>query len=195
MRKKVLILYPKENYINAVKKIGLIPVCDKYAICDGLILTGGGDLSPCSYNMPNLYCKDIDLERDQTEFYYLQKYLSLNLPIFGICRGMQAVNVFLGGSLNQNLRGHSQIEGNDRFHLVKNQKDGVFYRLFGETFTVNSAHHQAVNAFPKTLKPLCFATDGVIEGLYSENILLTQFHPERLGDLGLEIFEYFADLL
>lgn len=195
MSKKVLILYPKENYVSAVKKVGLTPVFDQNEPTDGLILTGGGDLSPCSYDMPDLCCKNVDLFRDQIEFLCVKKYLTGNLPIFGICRGMQVVNVFLGGSLHQNVRGHDQIEGEDRFHLVKNNKDSAFYSIFGESLSVNSAHHQAVNVIGEKLKILSTAKDGVIEALSGEGILLTQFHPERLGDSGLEIFRYFSSLL
>ncbi len=195
MSKKVLILYPKDNYVTAVKKVGLIPVFDRKETADGLILTGGGDLSPCSYDMPDLHCKNVDLLRDQIEFLCLKKFLKDNLPVFGICRGMQVVNVFLGGNLHQNIHNHDQIEGKDRFHLIKNYKDSLFYDIFGENISVNSAHHQAVNIVGDKLKVVSTATDGVIEALSGDGILLTQFHPERLSGSGLEIFRYFASLL
>lgn len=195
MSKKVLVLYPKINYLNALKTAHITPCLDINCDCDGLILTGGGDILPSLYNCPNISAHGIDKTRDMLELFYVKKYLCKHKPIFGICRGMQLVNVFFRGKLNQDVKNHSQINGKDRFHLVKNIPNTTIYNIFGEKLQVNSAHHQIVSSFDKQFTVNSIALDGVIECLTYKNILLTQFHPERMGFNGQKLFQYFAKLL
>lgn len=195
MSKKVLVLYPKDNYLIALKKSNVTPVIAPAEDADGLLLTGGGDLKGCSYGMSDDNCRNTDLLRDQTEFFYLKKYLSRNKPVFGICRGMQVVNVFLGGTLTQNMENHNQINDKDRKHLIINAENSIFYKIFGKSVVVNSAHHQAVKTLGKNLKASSIALDGIIESATYKNIVLTQFHPERLGITGQKLFRYFAEIL
>lgn len=195
MSKKVLVLYPKNNYLIALKNCGITPVTDPYVKADGLLLTGGGDLKGCSYRSSDFNCRDVDLKRDQTEFLYINKYLKDNKPIFGICRGMQTVNVFLGGTLIKQVENHCQINGKDRNHLVNNLKGSPLYKIYGESLICNSAHRQAVDKIGKGLTVNSISLDGVIESLTLGRIILTQFHPERMGDSGLKLFRYFAELL
>ena len=195
MPKKVLVLYPKQNYVRALESVGLTPVFNLTDGADGLLLTGGGDLSPCSYKEPDLGCRDVDLKRDQTEFFFTEKFFSANKPILGICRGMQLVNVFFGGTLFQEIKHHDQITGKDRTHGVSIKRNSVLYGLYGEKLKVNSAHRQAVKQKGNNLTISAISGDGVIEALEAPNVILTQFHPERLGTDGLKIFDYFKSLL
>lgn len=195
MSKKVLVLYPKDNYLIALKKCRVTPVTDPVVNADGLLLTGGGDLKGCSYNSSDFNCRDVDLKRDQIEFLYLKKYLQYNKPVFGICRGMQTVNVFLGGTLIKQVENHCQLNGKDRKHLVQNLKGSLLYKIYGERLICNSAHRQAVEKIGKGLTVNSVSLDGVIECLTFDKIILTQFHPERMGDLGLKLFCHFAELL
>lgn len=193
MSKNVLVLYPRQSYIKALTAVGLTPVFDLYKLADGLVLTGGGDLSPCSYGEPNYASKNLSIIRDQTEFLAIKKYVEKNLPILGICRGMQAVNVFFGGSLFQDVKLHGKIASGDRLHTVYTLKGSVMHKVYGEKTVVNSAHHQAVKRIGKPLKITSYSSDGIIESLEYKNILLTQFHPERLGHRGLLLFDCFKN--
>lgn len=194
MCKKVLILYPKDTYIIAAKSVGLIPVFKYDEDADCLILTGGGDVSPCIYGKTFSKAENVDIKRDQTELYFLEKYFKKRKPILGICRGLQLVNVFFGGTIAERVYLHDQVFNADRRHLVIT-KNGTFLRkIYGEKLLVNSAHRQAVENVGNHLTISGEALDGVIECLTYENVILTQFHPERMGKVGLKIFEAFKNL-
>lgn len=195
MKKKVLVLYPKKTYIDALLSVGVKPVFDLEKPCDGLMLTGGGDVSPSLYGKQNTCSINIDNERDRLEFSAIKKYLSLSKPIFGICRGLQIVNVFLGGTLYERVFNHDQICDKDRYHVVDTVKGGVTCSLYGKSFFVNSAHRQAVDRVAKSLSVDAVSRDGIIECLTYKNLLLTQFHPERLCYSGQKLMLHFAKML
>lgn len=165
------------NYVRAFAAAGFIPTF-KNDSADALLLCGGGDVSPCLYGKRNYCCRNVDLERDQKELYLIKKFLDGSRPIFAVCRGLQVVNVFFGGSLCQDLPFHDQINGVDRYHDVK--FFGELKKLFGPCGTVNSAHHQAIAELGKGLKVTAVSEDGGIEGVETELISAYQFHPERL---------------
>lgn len=195
MYKKVLVLFPKKSYVNALLRIGVKPVFNCDESYDGLLLTGGGDISPCAYGQTNTFSKDIDKYRDQFEFFHLQKAFLKHKAVLGVCRGMQVVNVFLGGTLKQHIEMHSQINFKDRTHLCLNVKNLPMHEMFGKSLTINSAHHQAVDLVGKNLSVAALSCDKTVECLAYKNIFLTQFHPERLPRFGDVIFDYFAKLL
>ncbi len=195
MSRSVLVLYPGQNYVKALESVGLQPVYDANVLTDGLVLTGGGDLSPSIYNEPNYASTEVFAERDLRELTVLKKYVEKNLPVLGICRGLQVTNVFFGGTLLQDVKFHDRLNGNDRLHEIYTVKGSVMRNLYGEKIVVNSAHHQAVKIIGSPLKLGAFSRDGIIESLEYDNILLTQFHPERLGTKGLLIFDYFRKLI
>ena len=129
-------------------------------------------------------------------------------PIFGICRGMQLLNVVLGGSLIQHLPNtdeHRLSSTEETFHEVQAEKGGIFEELYGEHFAINSFHHQAINRLGDGLKITLKSWDGkVIEGVQHQEkpYFGVQWHPERmrlpmdvkgLAD-GMKIFEYFLSL-
>lgn len=194
MRKKVLILYPKDTYIAAAKSVGLIPVFNYDEDADCLILTGGGDVSPCLYGKSFIKAENVDLKRDQTELYFLEKYFKKSKPILGICRGLQLANVFFGGTIAERVYLHDQVLGADRRHLIITKNGTLLNELYGEKLLVNSAHRQAAANVAKNLTVSGVALDGVIECLTYKNVILTQFHPERMGKVGLKIFEAFKNL-
>lgn len=194
MCKKVLILYPQDTYISAAKSVGLIPVFNHDEDADCLILTGGGDVSPCIYGRAFSKAENVDLKRDQTELYFLEKYFKKGKPILGVCRGLQLANVFFGGTISERVYLHDQILGTDRRHLVITKNGTFLNEIYGEKLLVNSAHRQAVDNVAKPLTVSGEALDGVIECLTYKNVILTQFHPERMGKVGLKIFEAFKNL-
>ena len=152
---------------------------------DGLLLPGGGDLNPALYGAEMAGSAPPDLERDQWEWRLLEAFVGQEKPVLGICRGMQLINVYFGGSLRQDIPGHSQVDGQDRCHWVQNENRGIFIGLPKE-MRVNSAHHQAIDRLGEGLAVLQTAPDGVVEALGHKDlpILGLQWHPERWGEVG-----------
>lgn len=196
-----------ENYLEALTACGLEPVLSmdlsRAADCDGLLLPGGADVDPGRYGQENRGSEGIDPARDEDELLLARRFLEETKPILGICRGCQVLNIALGGTLHQDIPGHSRVAGQDRIHGVQ-VCHGVFRELYGDRFVSNSAHHQAIDRLGEGLSVLCRAEDGTIEGVVHENgiVLGVQFHPERMAfglrrrdaDDGAVIFRYFAAL-
>jgi gamma-glutamyl-gamma-aminobutyrate hydrolase PuuD len=191
------------DYIQSVVRAGGAPVilpcmADREAIgaavavADGVLLTGGGDIISLAYGEePHLASKLRDPTRDEMELEVTRRALERELPVLGICRGVQVLNVALGGTLIQDVP--SQVAGAVQhysagldtvlLHTVAIEEDSLLARVMGTTSTaVNSWHHQAVKEVGRGLRVNCRARDGVIEGLESvdgRSILGVQFHPEE----------------
>ncbi len=150
---------------------------------DALLLPGGGDLEPWRYGQENTASRGLEPERDEAEFRLLQDFMAAGKPVLGVCRGLQTINVFFGGTLLQDIPGHGAVEGTDRLHAVRTTPSPLG-RLFGEELTVNSAHHQAADRLGNGLRAVQWAGDGVVEALCHERLPVwaVQWHPERLGD-------------
>jgi putative glutamine amidotransferase len=165
--------------------------------CDGVVLTGGNDINPRLYNQPEylVYCnqKDIDEKRDEFEWKVLQHTEEKQIPILGICRGLQFVNVFFGGTLVPDIPAfgkfnHSKFqEGKDRDHLIEIDTNSLLHKIIGqEKGEINSAHHQSVDMPGYGLVASAMSPDGVIEGMERKEakgksfLLLVQWHPERM---------------
>ena len=111
----------------------------------------------------------------------------------GICRGLQTVNVFFGGTLVQDLPGHGAADGADRLHSVRTARSSLL-RICGEEAVVNSAHHQAADRLGQGLEAVQWAADGVVEAVEHRTLPVwaVQWHPERLpGELGRRLFGAF----
>lgn len=194
----------RQNYMEALSHAGALPVVlplpdgteDTSALaslCDGFLFTGGPDVHPSLFGEETLrFCGVIDERRDRFEIALLQEAMRLDKPIFGICRGIQLINVALGGSLYQDIPAqapgeiaHSQ---NPPFtvavHTVAIDRASPLYRITGkEKLTVNSMHHQAVRELAPTLKCGAKSQEGLVECVYrpeSRYFLAVQWHPEYL---------------
>lgn len=146
------------------------------ARCDGLLLAGGGDIHPARYGQM-CDCKQlsIDCVRDEEEQALFDAFFARSKPILGICRGMQAINVFLGGTLQQHVAGHTSC-----CHPI--QCTGWLAEQLGATATVNSYHHQIIDRIANDLTAVAHAPDGAVEALVhpSAALLAVQWHPERM---------------
>lgn len=165
------------------------------ARCDGLVLTGGGDVDPALYGGDTLHHSlyEIEPERDRFEAGLVEASLREGRPILGICRGMQLVNVALGGTLITDLVDaghppHGTVNGVKCRHDVILDPSSVLGRLLGSgRGAVSSSHHQAVGRIGRGLRVAARSEDGVVEGLETErpaggfSVLLVQWHPERMG--------------
>lgn len=167
------------------------------AACDALLLTGGPDVDPAFFaaSDPRGLCS-IDRERDKREFSYINLARERRMPILGVCRGQQVLNVALGGTLYTDLPslcipGHGKREGRDSEHPVRivpgSRVAGAAGALAG---TVNSAHHQAVAVPAPGFRISGISVDGVVEAIESSDpddaayLVGVQWHPERMRDPG-----------
>lgn len=165
--------------------------------CDGLLLTGGGDVHPKFYGKADELpkTKEVDERRDEFEFKVIDRAFAKNMPVLGICRGLQVMNVHLGGTLHVDLEAdgflrHTEVEGVENRHRVKIESPPwrVGSLAGKESGEVNSSHHQAVDALGKGLTISARSSDGVIEAMEWEDkneksfLLLVQWHPERMKD-------------
>ena len=131
-----------KNYENALALVGA-PLAETPENADVLLLPGGGDMHPRFYGQALNGSEDLDEARDARELTLIDNFLCAGKPVIGICRGLQVLNVYFGGTLRQHIEGHSQIDGVDRLHAI-NTAPGLLRELYGARCTVNSAHHQAV---------------------------------------------------
>lgn len=176
------------NYSRAILRSGGVPCFNADPqTCHALLLPGGGDVASWRYGQTDTACRSVDPERDGRELALLERFTAWGRPVLGVCRGMQVINVFFGGTLTQDLLGHSQIDGRDRLHTVTSAPSPL-RELYGERCLVNSAHHQAVSRLGSGLEALQWAEDGVIEALRHQTlpILAVQWHPERLSPPGAD---------
>lgn len=168
---------------------------------DGLLLPGGWDVDPARYGeKPDEKVGDIDPELDETEIRLFKEARERGLPVLGICRGQQVINVAMGGSLIQHLDGH-EVRAFGRKHLAHaaavDPASELGQAAGGREIQVNSLHHQAVRSVASGLKQTATGDDGTIEGLESDDglIVAVQCHPEELtGDLpwATRLFERFV---
>ena len=131
--------------------------------CAGLLLPGGGDIFG---------------GLDRREAAVINAFVARRRPILGICRGMQALNVYFGGTLHGRIAGH-QLAAGDMVHATR--AEGLTVRLLGPSPWVTSNHHQAVNVLGQGLAACQWAEDGVVEALTHTSlpVLGVQYHPER----------------
>lgn len=172
---------------------------EKIEHCDGVILSGGVDIHPKYYEQsihyPNAPEKGFQTHRDDFEFSVLEKSLQRNIPVLGICRGLQLINVYFDGTLVRDLGNKNsthQAHEHDRKHSVKVESGTTLHDIAKvDSGIVNSAHHQAIDKLGKDLAVNSYSEDGVIEGVEWKNksnrsfMLALQWHPERMHIAGL----------
>jgi putative glutamine amidotransferase len=186
MKPKLLLSLPAsggENYINAFETYGFVTESEYLphnSECDGLVLCGGGDICPSYFGESSHGSNPPDLKRDKAELSIFERYYSSGKPIFGICRGIQLINVAMGGSLYQHLaESRRHIGKEDICHPVINMHGTPIFEIFGAVMTVNSAHHQSCKILGRELSVSQMCGD-VIEGIFGKNIIGVQWHPERM---------------
>jgi len=225
-----------DNYVNSIKEYNGNPIIIspnqkdsvEELVFDGLMLTGGGDISPSLYSQrmkssDDNICFGTSIERDTVEFNLVKKALSDNKPILGICRGMQLLNVYFGGTLIQNVdllhfenmykfRNNTVGQGNfdaqkykeieSDFHHIFITLGSIFATILGSggLLKVNSRHHQGISH--KELASVFTASaysieDGIIEAYENKehSILGVQFHPERKKEHPKQVMRIFENFV
>ncbi|MBQ7488673.1 MAG: gamma-glutamyl-gamma-aminobutyrate hydrolase family protein [Clostridia bacterium] len=157
---------------------------------DGVLFTGGHDVSPQMYGeAPLPECGAVCPARDRMEQMLFEECLEMDKPMLGICRGIQLINVLLGGTLYQDLPTQNPSDVNhhgappyDRpVHSISIVQGTPLHALCGPAASVNSYHHQAIRDLAASLTPMAYAEDGIIEAVYrkaSRFLWAVQFHPE-----------------
>jgi len=198
-------------YVRALEGAGLVPLAiptilapDRAAAAlesvRGLVLTGGEDVAPARYGAaPHPRLGDVDPARDAAELALIDAARRRRLPILAICRGIQILNVALGGTLYQDLnseRPGSVPHNESSNHDVRVEPGSLLERTLGaRSASVNSRHHQAIRDLAPGLKAVAWADDGVIEAAEPADasapwIVAVQWHPEDLTERAL--FDGFA---
>ncbi len=188
------------TYMDAILKSGGLPVVIPYITdgddavgylsrFDGILFSGGPDVHPREYGEEKLpECGDIVESRDVAERLLVSSGLLAEMPFLGICRGIQSLCTFFGGSLWQDIPsqvGKSVLHSDTRHDITAS--DGTLYRdVVGDSrFEVNSYHHQALKKLPENMIVGAKADDGIIEAVCFEgrdNALAVQYHPEMIFD-------------
>lgn len=220
-----------EQYYMSVVRAGgtpviIPPVADKDVIIntldkiDGLVLTGGGDINPLwAGEEPSPRLHGINHMRDKAELLTVRLAYNRQIPMLGICRGIQTLVTALDGEVDQDIAesfaaahgagraaaaaGHSLIkhsqdaDRSEPTHTVGISRESVLYSLYKtETLAVNSIHHQAVRASGRRFSVSAKASDGVIEAIESSEFkpfIGVQWHPEWLGESGQVLFRWLVD--
>lgn len=194
----------RQNYLTSIMGEGGVPLIlplteDESTLfraaelCDGFLFPGGVDLHPSLFGEDTLQaCGEICPIRDSMELKLMEYVLENDKPALGICRGIQTMNVALGGTLYQDIPAqtagrlcHSQKPPYDfGVHRILIEKDSLLYTILGkESIMVNSMHHQAVKDTAASLSTAAVAPDGIVECVWrpqSRFFLGVQWHPEYL---------------
>ena len=200
--KTIILSKASENYIKWLEDDNTI-ILDAYTIrntdsilelADGIILTGGEDINPLLYNDTiNLaLCGDINYERDTLELKLFDFAFENKIPLIGVCRGMQMMNVARGGTLYGDIPteiGTKVIHRNNgevNHEIVICDTSTLIFPLGTDTIMVNSWHHQGLKIMPNHLRVIARAFDGLPEAVVMDKsihpfMIAVQFHPERLG--------------
>lgn len=209
------------HYVEAVKSAGGIPLVipvleesylakDVLGRMDGLLLTGGPDVLPMLFDEnPHVRIGSIDAGRDKWEIALFMKAYEMDMPILGICRGIQIMNVALGGTLYQDIPSQLKLAHahfakdapmDTLFHGIKIEPGLKLHEILGKSgIMVNSCHHQALKMVAKEFAIGAVANDGVIEAIEASGknfVAGVQWHPEalcRIHEEHAKIFEAFLE--
>ncbi|AGB40356.1 putative glutamine amidotransferase [Halobacteroides halobius DSM 5150] len=209
------------DYLRGIRQAGGIPIMlshiddEEYLDnivqrCDGFLFSGGADVDPQLYGEePIKECGAITPKRDSFEIKLLAKVLKEDKPTFGICRGMQLINIYYQGTLYQDLTAYNDQTNHHRglkfpkwyqIHEVKLEDNSQIAQAFGKTeIKTNSLHHQVLKEVGEGLEVTARANDGIVEAIEDKSkqfLLAVQWHPEMMFEKVAEqskLFDYFVD--
>ena len=198
----IILSKASENYVDWIADDNTV-ILDAYrisntdsilALADGIIITGGEDINPLLYNdTSNLkLCGDIDHRRDTLEKKLFDYAFENKIPLIGVCRGMQMINVASGGSLYGDIPSEIGTEvihrnnGEVMHEIALTESCPLIFPEGQDTFMVNSWHHQGLKNIPDGINVVARSFDGLPEAIYIDErlhpfMIAVQFHPERLG--------------
>jgi putative glutamine amidotransferase len=184
------------GYVKAVHRAGatpvLLPVVDPDDVedlldaVDAVVITGGRDIDPAAYGQdPDEHCGPVDPRRDAADLAIARAVVARDQPTLAVCRGIQVLNVALGGTLTQHVDDHMQLERyNLDAHDVTIEPDSRLAAIVGSTtIGVNTLHHQVVDQPGERVRVVARNDDGDVEGIEVDgapHVLAVQWHPELL---------------
>lgn len=208
------------GYMKAIEKYGGLPIMlpltdykdelsDAYSICDGILFTGGHDVAPEVYGQEATdSCGSLCPLRDSMEGYLLGLCIRDNKPLFGICRGIQFINAYLGGTLYQDLPSqydsgiehHMEPPYDRAIHKVNVFEDTKLAGIIGSGIhEVNSYHHQAIKEISPNVMKMAVSEDGLVEAIEIKNhsfAIAVQWHPEfsyKVSEDSVKLVKAFVD--
>lgn len=212
----------KKDYADAVEAAGGIPIIPSMIasveylkefcrLCNGIIISGSrSDVNPKKYNQePIKEFGELNPLREEVDWIILDIVFQNKIPLWGICYGHQEINVYLGGSLYQDIE--SQVNNavkhkqsppyNYPSHKIKIKENTFLHKLAGELeIDVNSRHHQAIDKIAPLLTPIAWSTDNLIEAyIYNSDshfVFGVQWHPEsswKEDEFSLALFKFFIN--
>ena len=209
--------YVNEYYVNAVLASGGVPIIlpvtenlevisKMVEIIDGLILSGGADINPLIYGEEaNQSLERVMPRRDFFETNLLKQATNKKLPVLGICRGEQFINVFYGGTLYQDIHEmtdsqirHRQLNKKAATQTIDIEKGSWLYGILGDITIVNSYHHQAVKDLAPGFKIVARSKDGSIEAIEKQEGFFcvgVQWHPEVMQDKSRPMLKLFSEFI
>jgi putative glutamine amidotransferase len=188
------------EYVQALSKAGaetvlILPSTDLNALLptlQGLLIPGGTDIDPKQYNSNNTDSIVVDEETDHLDLTLIQASRTHKIEVFGICRGLQIINVAFGGDLIQDIPLHfgtmidhnfsANHRGKKKGHLITIKPHSRLSNLLPSEIEVNSYHHQGIKTLAKGLSISADSQDGIIEAIEGEKLLAVQWHPERMTE-------------
>lgn len=210
-----------QSYVSTVQRAGAVPILiplhlDQVSLrcifqtLDGLFLGGGGDIAPRLYDKKSREVLETsDIERDCTELTLATWALDANMPILGVCRGLQIINVACGGTLHRDLRNHGSDRMKHDYIFPEYKRDRISHRvtihahtylerIFGATLGVNSMHRQGIADTGAGLEVMATSEDGLPEAIRATShafALGFQWHPEELLKSDPRNAQIFGDFL
>lgn len=210
-------IYVNRDYVQSILRANATPILlpiihDSEAMqqqiqaVDALILSGGQDVEPHHYQEePSALLEAVCRERDIYEFAALKAAFEQQIPIFGVCRGLQLINVAFGGTLYQDIPHHfpessvqhsQKTKRDEATHKVDIAQNSWLSAVFGkETLLTNSFHHQAIKKIAPGFQATAWAKDGIIEGIEKCNggfVVAVQWHPEMMTEKHEDMHKLFC---
>lgn len=199
------------NYVRYVESGRAVPVVTlnpgDVRGCGGLVLPGGGDITPAFFGEGNHGSRNIDTELDILQLQALEQAICRGIPVLGICKGMQIINVKFGGRIIQDLGQEAaerhRYENGDKYHPTVILENTWLYGLYGGEAVVNSAHHQSLGSLGEDIEVVQYCReDGCIEAVTHRRlpVMGVQWHPERIdeercGIDGEKVLGYFFSMI
>lgn len=181
--------YLTEHFKNIFDELGILlfPIISEKNLekvckmCDGLVVTGSCiDIPPHYYNEKPIQGKNYDIDEFKLDKKAIDLFSNANKPILGICGGLQSINVFFGGTLNQKINNHD-LKG--KLHKINIEENTFLKDTYNKNIEVNSFHKQSIKDIAEGFNISARAEDGTIEAIEKNNIIAVQWHPEQMKDL------------